>query len=131
MRSVLGLQNRVVKHMKALPQGERGIGDLERADDGRDVRGLAGLRVPGPDGGEVGRSAVGRGAGNRPKRRVTPVPHGFRSSFWDRAAEETDHLRKLRQGGLWRRRGQRWPIMEEQPNCRAGEAPRHGGQSVF
>ena len=32
--------------------------------------------------------------------RIAAVPHGFRSSFWDWAAEETDHPREVIEAAL-------------------------------
>ena len=50
----------------------------------------------------VGGKAIGNPAMSELLRelKIAAVPHGFRSSFWDWAAEETDHPRKVAEAAL-------------------------------
>ena len=47
-----------------------------------------------------GRAAPFATTGGRPKHKIAAVPHGFRSSFLDWAAEETDHPREVIEAAL-------------------------------
>ena len=160
---VLGSQQHVVRHRKALPHREVGGGDREGAGGEGGQGGRAGVRVHGAHGGAGRRgprggmerdrpggacldgprepdeeparapgAAVRAGAGDsrrgaeagwrresdRVRRqarqsdgrradgpatqeaRIVAVPHGFRSSFRDWAAEETDHPREVVEAAL-------------------------------